>query len=70
MNKIIGILAHVDSGKTTLCEQILYHTKVIRKIGRVDHKNSYFDNNNLERKRGITIFSKEGYFNIKTLTIT
>lgn len=65
MNKIIGILAHVDSGKTTLCEQILYHTKVIRKIGRVDHKNSFFDNNNLERKRGITIFSKEGKFEYK-----
>lgn len=65
MNKIIGILAHVDSGKTTLCEQILYHTNSIRKRGRVDHKDSYFDNNQIERQRGITIFSKEGYFNYK-----
>lgn len=65
MNKIIGILAHVDSGKTTLCEQILYHTNSIRKRGRVDHKDSYFDNNDIERQRGITIFSKEGYFKYK-----
>ena len=65
MNKTIGILAHVDAGKTTLCEQILYHTKSIRKRGRVDHKDSYFDNNYIERQRGITVFSKEGYFNYK-----
>lgn len=65
MNKIIGILAHVDSGKTTLCEQILFHTNSIRKRGRVDHKDSYFDNYNIERQRGITVFSKEGYFNYK-----
>lgn len=62
MNKIIGILAHVDAGKTSLCEQILYHTNAIRHRGRVDHKNSYFDNNSIERNRGITIFSKEGNF--------
>lgn len=62
MNKVIGILAHVDSGKTTLCEQILYHTKSIRKRGRVDHKDSYFDSYDIERQRGITIFSKEGKF--------
>lgn len=65
MNKVIGILAHVDSGKTTLCEQILYHTNSIRKRGRVDHKDSYFDNYELERQRGITIFSKEGKFSYK-----
>ena len=65
MNKTIGILAHVDAGKTTLCEQILYHTKSIRRRGRVDHKDSYFDNNHIERQRGITVFSKEGYFNYK-----
>ena len=68
MNKIIGILAHVDGGKTTLCEQILYHTNSIRKRGRVDHKDSYFDNNELERQRGITIFSKEGNFKYKDST--
>lgn len=65
MNKTIGILAHVDSGKTTLCEQLLFHTNSIRKRGRVDHKDSYFDNNQIERQRGITVFSKEGYFNYK-----
>lgn len=42
MNKTIGILAHVDGGKTTLCEEILYNTNSIRKKGRVDHKDSYF----------------------------
>ena len=40
---VIGILAHVDAGKTTFAEQILYHTNVIRNIGRVDHKNSFLD---------------------------
>ncbi|WP_331680863.1 GTP-binding protein [Terrisporobacter sp.] len=65
MNKTIGILAHVDGGKTTLCEEILYNTNSIRKKGRVDHKDSYFDNNKIERQRGITVFSKEGYFNYK-----
>lgn len=68
MNKIIGILAHVDGGKTTLCEQILYHTNSIRKRGRVDHRDSYFDNNELEKQRGITIFSKEGNFKYKDST--
>ena len=43
MKKTIGILAHVDAGKTTFAEQILYHTNVIRNIGRVDHKNSFLD---------------------------
>ena len=47
MNKTIGILAHVDGGKTTLCEEILYNTNSIRKKGRVDHKDSYFDNNKI-----------------------
>lgn len=64
MNKIvIGILAHVDSGKTTLSEAILYKTGEIRKIGRVDHKNAYLDNHEIERQRGITIFSKQAVFN-------
>ena len=47
MNKTIGILAHVDGGKTTLCEEILYNTNSIRKKGRVDHKDSYFDSNKI-----------------------
>ena len=56
---VIGILAHVDAGKTTLSEGILYLTGKIRKLGRVDHKDAYLDTYNLERERGITIFSKQ-----------
>ena len=52
---VIGILAHVDAGKTTLSEGILYLTGKIRKLGRVDHKDAYLDTYNLERERGITI---------------
>ena len=54
----VGILAHVDSGKTTLSESMLYLAGSIRKQGRVDHKDSFLDNNHIERERGITIFSK------------
>ncbi len=59
---VIGILAHVDSGKTTLSEAVLYITGVIRRLGRVDHKDAFLDTNNIERERGITIFSKEAAF--------
>lgn len=62
MIKTIGILAHVDAGKTSLSEQILYHTKSIRSRGRVDHKNTFLDNYEVERKRGITVFSKIARF--------
>lgn len=55
----IGILAHVDAGKTTLSEAILYLTGSIRKLGRVDHQDAFLDNFALERERGITIFSKQ-----------
>ncbi|MFR8734189.1 MAG: GTP-binding protein, partial [Clostridium perfringens] len=65
MKKTIGILAHVDGGKTTFSEQLLYHTKSIRNRGRVDHKNSYLDNNEIERDRGITIYSEVGKFSIE-----
>ena len=59
MKKIaVGILAHVDSGKTTLTEAMMYVSGNIRKLGRVDHKDSFLDNFALERDRGITIFSK------------
>lgn len=54
----IGLLAHVDAGKTTLSEGFAYRCGITRELGRVDHKNSYLDTNELERERGITIFSK------------
>ncbi|MDU5105325.1 translation factor GTPase family protein [Clostridium sp.] len=64
MKKTIGILAHVDAGKTTFSEQLLYHTNSIRNRGRVDHKNSFLDSHNIEKERGITIFSDEAIFEI------
>ncbi|MCW6093139.1 TetM/TetW/TetO/TetS family tetracycline resistance ribosomal protection protein [Clostridium sporogenes] len=68
MHKTIGILAHVDAGKTTFAEQILYHTKSIKNRGRVDHKNSFLDNHKIEKERGITVFSEQGTFNYKDST--
>lgn len=65
MRKTIGIFAHVDGGKTTFSEQILYHTNSIRNRGRVDHKNSYLDSHEIEKSRGITVFSDVGTFNYK-----
>lgn len=62
MNKTIGILAHVDAGKTTLSEQILHHCGVLRKAGRVDHKDAFLDFNPIEQARGITIFSEQASF--------
>ena len=56
---VIGILAHVDAGKTTLCEALLYKTGAIRSQGRVDRRDSFLDNFYIERERGITIFSKQ-----------
>lgn len=67
---VIGILAHVDAGKTTLAESILYLTGSIRKLGRVDHKNAFLDNFELERSRGITIFSKQARFSYKEMAVT
>ncbi|MGN0735079.1 MAG: NYN domain-containing protein [Anaerovoracaceae bacterium] len=61
-NLTMGILAHVDAGKTTLSEAILYLTGAIRKLGRVDHKDAFLDNIQVERARGITVFSKEARF--------
>ena len=54
-----GILAHVDAGKTTLSEALLYCSGAVRKLGRVDHQNAFLDTDSLERERGITIFSKQ-----------
>lgn len=59
-----GILAHVDAGKTTLTEALLYHAGVIRKPGRVDHKNAFLDNHSIERSRGITVFSKQAVLSL------
>lgn len=66
---VIGILAHVDAGKTTLAECILFLTGMIRKLGRVDHKNAFLDNYELERARGITIFSKQARFTYKDMDV-
>ena len=57
MRKTIGILAHVDAGKTTFSERVLYLTKAIRSLGRVDHQDAFLDSHALEKQRGITIFS-------------
>ncbi len=67
---VVGILAHVDAGKTTLSESILYQSGKIEKVGRVDNKDAYLDTNNLEKERGITIFSKQAVFNIDETYIT
>ena len=58
-NTVLGILAHVDAGKTTLSEAMLYLSGKLKKLGRVDHRDSFLDNHSLERQRGITIFSKQ-----------
>ena len=61
-NLVIGLLAHVDAGKTTLSEAILYDAGAIRKLGRVDQGTAFLDNHAVERERGITVFSKEARF--------
>ena len=58
----LGLLAHVDAGKTTLSEALLHRTGAIRSAGRVDHKDAFLDTDNMERERGITIFSKQASF--------
>ena len=65
-----GLLAHVDAGKTTLSEAILYHSGSIRKMGRVDNQDAFLDNYELERERGITIFSKQAEVKIGDLEVT
>ena len=70
-NKLtIGILAHVDAGKTTLAESILYLTGSIRKLGRVDHQDAFLDTYELERERGITIFSKQAELRLGEREVT
>ncbi len=67
---VMGILAHVDAGKTTLSEALLYQNGAIRKWGRVDKKDSFLDQYSQERERGITIFSKQARFHVKEFEIT
>jgi small GTP-binding protein len=68
MKKTIGVLAHVDAGKTTFSEQLLYHTKSIRNRGRVDHKDAFLDSHSIEKERGITVFSDQGIFEFNDST--
>lgn len=68
MNKTIGILAHVDAGKTTFSEQLLFHTKAIRNRGRVDHQSAFLDNHDIEKQRGITVFADQAIFYYKDST--
>ena len=69
-NITIGILAHVDAGKTTLSEGILYQQGSIRSMGRVDHGDAFLDTYQLERARGITIFSKQAVFSLGDFHVT
>lgn len=67
---VLGILAHVDSGKTTLSEAMLYRAGVTRRLGRVDHKDAFLDTDALEKERGITIFSKQALLTAGDTDIT
>lgn len=65
----MGILAHVDSGKTTLSEALLYKSHIIREIGRVDKRNTFFDTDTIERERGITVFSKQAKLTLDDMIV-
>ena len=69
-NLVVGILAHVDAGKTTLAESMLYLGGQLRKLGRVDHGDAFLDNFSLERERGITIFSKQARVQWRDMAVT
>ncbi|GGA24509.1 elongation factor G [Paenibacillus physcomitrellae] len=66
MYKTIGLFAHVDAGKTTLAEQLLFHTGAIKQRGRVDHRDAYLDNHEIEKARGITVFADQAILPYKT----
>ena len=67
---VVGILAHVDAGKTTLSEALLYTAGAVRKLGRVDHRDAFLDTDDIERERGITILAKQAELNWKNLEVT
>lgn len=67
---VVGVLAHVDSGKTTLSEALLYRAGSIRKLGRVDHRDAFLDTDALEKARGITIFAKQAVLTLSAGTVT
>ena len=69
-NICVGLLAHVDAGKTTLSEAMLYLSGRLRRLGRVDHRDSFLDTHSIERERGITIFSKQALFELPHRSIT
>lgn len=67
---VIGVMAHVDAGKTTLSEALLYRSGAIRRLGRVDHRDAFLDTDAIERERGITIFSKQAVFSLGDMEVT
>ena len=67
---VLGILAHVDAGKTTLSEALLYRSGALRKLGRVDHRDAFLDTDTIERERGITIFSKQALLSLGDTGVT
>ena len=67
---VVGILAHVDAGKTTLSEALLYRSGAIRKLGRVDHRDAFLDTDAIERERGITVFSKQAVLPLEGMEVT
>ena len=67
---VVGLCAHVDAGKTTLAEAMLYATGSIRRLGRVDHRDAFLDTHSLERERGITIFSKQAILTTDAMELT
>ena len=66
----IGLMAHVDAGKTTLSEALLYQAGVTRNLGRVDHRDAFLDTHSIERQRGITVFSKQALMSLGDLQVT
>ncbi|WP_342509973.1 translation factor GTPase family protein [Sporosarcina sp. FSL K6-2383] len=70
MYKTIGILAHVDAGKTTFSEQLLYHTNSIKQRGRVDHKDAFLDSHAIEKERGISVFADQAIISYNNSTYT